>query len=456
MNQPPRDPDPEEPLDETIVRDEWGEETVVRRDEPVVPETIVDETIVDEYEEVPVRRPPLIWPWLLAFLVLVLGGLGAYYYFSQKDENTVPRVVGEREESAQATIREAGFEPRSERQESPKPLGVVLDQSPDGGTELEEGKTVLLTVSGGPPREPVPDVVGEQTAAAVAAVEAASFEAKVTEVFSDKQAGTVVEQDPTAGGNLKEGSSVALTVSKGRKPVDVPDVVGTTSSEATATLREAGLEANLVPVPSDRPAGTVLAQNPAPSTSVRSGTKVRLNVARAPDETTPATTESTPTTTQATTTTAPTTTAPTTTAPTTTAPPARATVPDVVGQELAVGARGFGDEGLKVAVKYVPSREAQGRIVAQAQPAGTERRSGDTVQVNVSTGPSPAAAITVPDVAGQDQRAARSSLEAAGFEVLAVELASASSVVGKVISQTPAGAASIPGGSLVILFVGRA
>ncbi len=131
-------------------------------------------------------------------------------------------------------------------------------------------------------------------------------------------------------------------------------------------------------------------------------------------------------------------------------------MPDVVGQELAVGARGFGDEGLKVAVKYVPSREAQGRIVAQAQPAGTERRSGDTVQVNVSTGPSPAAAITVPDVAGQDQRAARSSLEAAGFEVLAVELASASSVVGKVISQTPAGAASIPGGSLVILFVGRA
>ena len=43
----------------------------------------------------------------------------------------------------------------------------------------------------------------------------------------------------------------------------VPDVVGTTSSEATSTLRDAGFEANLVSVPSDRPPGTVVAQNPA-------------------------------------------------------------------------------------------------------------------------------------------------------------------------------------------------
>ncbi|MEJ7568168.1 MAG: PASTA domain-containing protein [Gaiellaceae bacterium] len=452
MNQPPRDPagpgdpvDPDEPLDETIVRDEWGEETVIRAEEPVVAETVVEER-----EEVPVRRPPLIWPWLLAFLVLVLGGLGAYYYFSQEDENTVPAVVGEREENAQASVREAGFEPRSEQQESPKPSGVVIDQSPDGGTELEEGKTVLLTVSSGPPRETVPDVVGEQTAEAVAALEAANFEADVTEAFSDEQAGTVIRQEPAAGGNLKEGSTVALTVSKGPEPVEVPDVVGTTSSEATATLRDAGLEANLVPVPSDRTAGTVLAQNPAAGTTAKSGSKVRLNVAQAPDETTPSTTtEPLPATTQVTT--------QTTTQATTTAPPPAptpATVPDAVGQELAVGARSFGDERLKVAVRYVPSREARGRIVAQAQPAGTELRRGDTVQVNVSNGADPAPATAVPNVAGDEAGEARSQLEAAGFEVLAIELTVAGSQAGVVISQTPGGGASVPRGSLVILYVG--
>lgn len=433
---PPRDPrDPVDPLDETVVRDEWAEETVVEG----------RETIVEEHEEVvPQRRPPLIWPWLLAFLLLVLGGLGAYYYFSQEDKATVPVVVGQRQEGAEANVREAGFEPRSERRESARPRGVVLDQRPDGGTELEEGKTVLLTVSNGPPRETVPDVVGDTRSTAVADLTAASFRAEVTEAFSDKKAETVISQEPAAGSNLKEGSAVELTVSKGRRPVEVPDVVGTTSSEATATLRDAGLDANLVPVPSDRPGGTVIAQNPAAGATAKTGTKVRLNVAQAPEETTPATTAP------------PTTTEPATTTTTTPAePPARATVPEAVGQELAVGARAFGDQGLKVAVRYVPSQEARGRIIAQAQPAGTELRRGDTVQVNVSTGAEPAQATAVPRVLGAEEGRARSLLEEAGFEVLAIELETAdASRIGRVLSQTPAGSAQIPQGSLVILYVG--
>ena len=43
----------------------------------------------------------------------------------------------------------------------------------------------------------------------------------------------------------------------------MPDVVGTTSSEATAKLQAAGLKANVVGVPSSEPVGTVVAQNPA-------------------------------------------------------------------------------------------------------------------------------------------------------------------------------------------------
>ena len=69
---PPRDPGlPSE--DETIVADEWA----VRPEGQVV----VEQT---ETETVPRRRPPLIWPWLLALLLLVAlamywfvtGGLG--------------------------------------------------------------------------------------------------------------------------------------------------------------------------------------------------------------------------------------------------------------------------------------------------------------------------------------------------------------------------------------------
>lgn len=242
-------------------------------------------------------------------------------------------------------------------------------------------------------------------------------------------------------------ATTAATTATIAEDVRVPDVVGTTSSEATATLRDADLDANIVAVPSDRPAGTVLAQSPTAGSSVEPGTRVRLNVAEAPAATTQATT----------TTTATTTTQATTTAPIQPAPPPRpATVPDVVGAELADGARDFGDQGLKVAVRYVPSREAQGRIVAQARPAGTELKQGDTVQVNVSTGADPAPATEVPRVMGAEQERARTLLEDAGFEVLAIEFPTADETrSGRVLSQSPGGGASVPQGSLVLLYVGE-
>ena len=326
MAQPPdRPPGPDE--DETVIRDEWGRER----------EVFVEQRTEEEVVEGAPRQPPKIWPWLLALLVLVLGGLGALWYFTQEDE----------------------------------------------------------------------DDAAETTA-------------------------TVARTAP------------------------VPDVVGTTSSEATATLREAGFEANVVAVPSEAPAGQVIAQDPAPGDRAEEGSSVRLNVARPSEQTTPATTEAATTeaTTTAETTTQATTTQGTTTQATTTAPPepAPATVPDAIGAELADAARSFADEGLRASVVYVPSREARGTVVAQAQPAGTELREGDTVQLNASTGADPPADVSVPDVEGLERNDARERLDQAGFEVLALEVDEGEE--GEVVVQSPSGGASIPRGSLVLLYVG--
>ena len=371
---------------------------------------------------------------MLLLLLLVLGGLGAYWYFSQPDENTVPAVVGMRQDRAEAEIREAQFEPESRRQDSTKPSGVVVSQSPQAGTDLEEGEQVAIVVSNGPPRETVPDVIGEQSGEAVSNVEAAGFDAKVVQVFSDKPVGVVVATNPEPGTNAKEDSTVELSVSKGGKPVVVPDVVGTTSSEATETLQKAGLSVNLVAVPSDEARGTVLAQNPSPGATAKQGSSVRLNVANAPTETTTVTTTTT-----------------TPQAPPPPAAPAKGTVPDVVGSELADGAREFGDEGLKVDVRYVPSSEPQGRIVAQAQPSGTQLNAGSTVQVNVSNGPNPQPSAAVPNVTSLERKDAQETLKDAGFESLLVERDVSSQ--DDVLSQTPRAGASIPRGSLVIVYV---
>jgi beta-lactam-binding protein with PASTA domain len=129
-------------------------------------------------------------------------------------------------------------------------------------------------------------------------------------------------------------------------------------------------------------------------------------------------------------------------------------VPDVVGQELADAARGFAGEGLKVSVRYVPSNEAVGVVVAQAQPPGTERTRGDTVQLNVATGAEPLEDVAVPAVTRRPLDQVRSTLEQAGFEVLALNLAGAEvRREDAVTSQSPAADARIPRGSLVLVYV---
>jgi eukaryotic-like serine/threonine-protein kinase len=384
MSQPPPRP-PED--DETVVVSR--DETVVDPGWAVPPERRVAVHEVEE-EPVPPRRP-VLWPWLLGLLVLVLAGLAAAYFLTRDDEPeatttttsarevAVPRVVGLQEDRALEELRDAGLEGEVDRRSSREPEGVVIGQNPAAGTELDEGETVQLDVSGG------------------------------------QSAGT------TTGETTTEPSTAR-----------VPEVVGLRSSEATSRLREEGFGVRLVQVPSQEPAGTVVAQSPSAGADVERGSEVRLNVARQPEGSTqPATTaEPEP-------------------------EPQPASVPDVVGQELADAARAFANEGLKVSVRYVPSNEAQGRVVAQAQPAGTELRRGDTVQVNVSNGAEPQPAATVPRVVGRPLADARRALEAAGYEVLAVNLEDEVRNDDRVVSQTPGGGASVPRGSLVVLYASR-
>jgi serine/threonine-protein kinase len=284
-------------------------------------------------EEVPPRRrPPTLWPWLLALLLLVLVGLGALWYFTREDD----------------------------------------------------------------------------------------------------------EAEPT---------STVTTV----QTVAVPDVVGTTSSEATGTLRDAGLEANVVDVPSDAPPGQVIAQDPAAGDEVEEGTTVRLNVARAGETTTGTTTETTTNTTTVTTT-EDTTTGATTTAPTTTsAAPQPAVVPDAVGKSAAAAARSFADEGLLVELFYVPSEEPLGTVVSQGQPAGSQLEQGDTVLVNVSRAEN-TTFQSLPDVVGLERADALEQLDKAGFEALALKLDER--VGDRVVTQTPEAGAATPRGALAVLYLG--
>ena len=258
------------------------------RDPRYEDETVVDETrVVDDEGEVVHRREhrepkrPLIWPWLLLLLLLVAVGIGAYVYFTEyADEDTkpVPNVVGQTLEQAVAALQAEGFTTAISRGNDEAEPGIVFQQDPEGGAEAEDGSAVGIVVSEGPATRPVPQVTGLTEADARDALGDAGFEVNAVEIFSDEPEGTVAAQNPAAETEANVGSTVRINVSKGSGETEVPELVGLTEDEAKQQLDDAGLQANVVSVPSQEPEGTVVAQNPAPGTTVQQDSLLRLNV----------------------------------------------------------------------------------------------------------------------------------------------------------------------------------
>jgi eukaryotic-like serine/threonine-protein kinase len=231
--------------------------------------------------------------WLLGLLVvlglLAASAAGGYLLWDRvlAPLTPIPPVEGAAGDVAADRLEEAGFEVRVTN-ERPHDLSVpadhVLAQTPTG--EARRGTRVLLTLSAGPRQVEVPDVVGDVAEAALAAITEAGLEPTAVEEYDEEVAvGLVVASDPAPGVTVPETSLVTLVVSRGPRPVPVADVRGSSLDEATAALREDGLEVEVSARPFDEEvaAGTVIGQDPDPGTSLFSGDTVSLVVSRGPE-----------------------------------------------------------------------------------------------------------------------------------------------------------------------------
>jgi beta-lactam-binding protein with PASTA domain len=128
----------------------------------------------------------------------------------------VPVLVGTQRSVAVQQIRGRGFSPGVEEEESVRPAGEVIRQSPSAGTELPGGSTVSIVVSRGVKKAKVPNLIGAERKEAVEAVRAAGLEPSVQEEETEvpQQLGRVTDQFPPPGSEVEPGSAVTLTVGK--------------------------------------------------------------------------------------------------------------------------------------------------------------------------------------------------------------------------------------------------
>jgi eukaryotic-like serine/threonine-protein kinase len=199
----------------------------------------------------------------------------------------VPDVVGENGGTAEQTLKDAGFEVAVDKAESSfDEEGLVTAQDPRGGSSVETGSKVTITVGTGPSTVKVPSVYGNTPNQAAEIL--ADYELELGTVSedysSDVAEGQIFYQDPAEGERIEPGSAVTVTVSIGPEQVEVPEVFGLTLAEAQDALANVGLFSNAVEVEDNEPAGTALSTEPGAGTLVDPQSSVTLYYSGGPAE----------------------------------------------------------------------------------------------------------------------------------------------------------------------------
>jgi eukaryotic-like serine/threonine-protein kinase len=226
----------------------------------------------------------------------------------------------------------------------------------------------------------VPNVAGQEAATAGATLSAKGFQVSPRAAPSDKvDAGLAIRTDPAAGQKADKGSQVILIVSNGPTTGSVPTVDdGKSLEEAVATLQQEGFTATTTREFSDTvDKGNVISQDPPGGSSHKKSDPVKLVVSKGPEP---------------------------------------VDVPSLLLLSQDQAAQALADKGLTVGTvsEKQTSKRAPGTVLAQSPTAGTSLAKGDSVDLTVAKAP-PVTKVQMPNVIGQDIRAARRKLVALGF-----------------------------------------
>jgi serine/threonine-protein kinase len=225
-----------------------------------------------------------------AVVLMVLVVAGSTWWVTLGRYTDTPQLVDmSRAQAEQAAARE-GFELRfgdgAFNENVPK--DIVLSQDPPATEKIIKGGLVTLTLSLGPERYPVPDVVGMELAAARGEIEGTKLKIKEgTGKYSDTiSQGVVISVDPKVGSPLKPGATITVVVSKGRAPITVPDLKGKNINDARNQAQELGLTVVEQYKDNDQPRDQVIEQTPAPGTGAEKDDEIKLVVSKGPPQVT--------------------------------------------------------------------------------------------------------------------------------------------------------------------------
>jgi serine/threonine protein kinase len=184
------------------------------------------------------------------------------------------------EQEAIRDAEKAGLKPQIVRQSNQEEAGTVILQSHDFDYPMKRGDTILITVSSGPLKQAVPQIIGRPVTAAQQELERVGLNLLQTDRILDQSVpDTILSQNPEAGTELDYGGIVQVVISGGE--ISLPNLHGELYDEWLPRLVMLGLTVNKldeVPVEDPAQAGRIAAQSPKEGVKVMAGTPVDLVV----------------------------------------------------------------------------------------------------------------------------------------------------------------------------------
>jgi serine/threonine-protein kinase len=272
--------------------------------------------------------------------------IGLAWWLAGGPKTNVPSVRGLTQAAATEAVQDAGLKVQVSEpifSEDVQP-GLVAGSDPAPGSRVHRGSAVILHLSKGPERHEVPDLRGRTVAQAEQLLTRQNLKVgKITHGFSTSVAkNRIVSTNPSAGEEVRRDTAIALVVSKGPEPVEVPVVTGRNVTEATQILQQSGFRVTTRTAASDKVArDLVIGQKPSGGKAPR-GSTVELTVS--------------------------------------TGPPL-VTVPDVRDKQVEQARQILEGAGLRVSVLRLPG--GPGIVLAQSPGPGSQAPKGSTVRISV-------------------------------------------------------------------------
>ncbi len=331
---------------------------------------------------------------------------------------SVGNYVGETDAQAEQDAVNAGLRTQIFHSTSDAvPLAHVIRQNPVAGTKVVKNSVVELFISNGLPTLGLRDVRGFSAQDAQRILQDDKFRVLLMPKYDNAPKNSVIDERPSAGSRVREGSTIILIVSNGPEPMLMPNFVGMPVDRAQSIAARLGvtLDSSQQVVIPGQPSNTIVSQDPGPGQSIARGTVVRVAVNTFSPVVQPNTTT--------------------------------AVVPPVTGRNYSDAISALQQAGFAVYVQYSVQPSANGTVIGQQPDGGAQMPAGSRVAITLSV------PGEVPDTDGMGVDQARAVLQAAGYSIASIRYMTQQGAGGRVIGTAPIAGTALPPGSSLILIV---